>query len=150
MSKLNPAVERVTARIIARSKDSRQRYLDLIAREAEQFPGRGALSCSNLAHGFAAALDDKSAIKSGQGANLAIVTAYHDMLSAHQPYGRYPEAIEVFKKAVSLTPGDANAHFGLGLSYLSTKNRSLALEQYKILKTLDADMADELFDRIYR
>lgn len=103
MSKLHPAVERVTARIIDKSKDSRRRYLDLMEREAERFPNRNALSCSNLAHGFAAALDDKAAIKSGRGANLAIVTAYNDMLSAHQPYGRYPEAMKLYAREVGAT-----------------------------------------------
>lgn len=103
MSKLHPAIERVTARIVDRSKDSRRRYLDLMDREAERFPNRNALSCSNLAHGFAAALDDKPAIKSGRGANLAIVTAYNDMLSAHQPYGRYPEAMKLYAREVGAT-----------------------------------------------
>ncbi|GHA01542.1 phosphogluconate dehydratase [Novosphingobium arvoryzae] len=103
MSKLHPVVERVTARIIDRSKDRRQRYLDLMDREAERFPNRNALSCSNLAHGFAAALEDKGAIKSGRGANLAIVTAYNDMLSAHQPYGRYPEAMKMYAREVGAT-----------------------------------------------
>ncbi len=103
MSKLHPAVERVTARIIDKSKDSRRRYLDLMEREAERFPNRNALSCSNLAHGFAAALEDKGAIKSGRGANLAIVTAYNDMLSAHQPYGRYPEAMKLYAREVGAT-----------------------------------------------
>jgi phosphogluconate dehydratase len=103
MSNLHPAVERVTARIIDRSKDSRRRYLELMDREAERFPNRNALSCSNLAHGFAAALDDKTAIKSGRGANLAIVTAYNDMLSAHQPYGRYPEAMKLYAREVGAT-----------------------------------------------
>ncbi len=103
MSKLHPIVERVSARIIERSKDSRRRYLDLLDREAEKFPNRNALSCSNLAHGFAAALDDKAAIKSGRGANLAIVTAYNDMLSAHQPYGRYPEAMKLYAREVGAT-----------------------------------------------
>ena len=103
MSKLHPVVERVTARIVDKSKDSRRAYLDLIAREAEKFPGRGALSCSNLAHGFAAALDDKAAIKNGRGPNLAIVTAYNDMLSAHQPYGRYPEAMKLYAREVGAT-----------------------------------------------
>ena len=103
MSNLHPAVERVTARIIDRSKDSRRRYLELMDREAERFPNRNALSCSNLAHGFAAALDDKAAIKSGRGANLAIVTAYNDMLSAHQPYGRYPEAMKLYAREVGAT-----------------------------------------------
>ena len=103
MSKLHPAIERVTARIIDRSKDSRRRYLDLMEREAERFPNRNALSCSNLAHGFAAALEDKTAIKSGRGPNLAIVTAYNDMLSAHQPYGRYPEAMKLYAREVGAT-----------------------------------------------
>ncbi|NCU12595.1 MAG: phosphogluconate dehydratase [Sphingomonadaceae bacterium] len=103
MSKLHPAVERVTQRIIDKSKDSRRRYLDLMEREAERFPNRNALSCSNLAHGFAAALEDKTAIKSGRGANLAIVTAYNDMLSAHQPYGRYPEAMKMYAREVGAT-----------------------------------------------
>ncbi len=103
MTKLHPTVERVTARIIDKSKDSRRRYLELIDREAERFPGRGALSCSNLAHGFAAALEDKTAIASGRGPNLAIVTAYNDMLSAHQPYGRYPEAMKLYAREVGAT-----------------------------------------------
>ena len=103
MSKLHPAIGRVTARIIERSKDSRRRYLELMDAEAEKFPNRGALSCSNLAHGFAAALDDKAAIKSGRGANLAIVTAYNDMLSAHQPYGRYPEAMKLYAREIGAT-----------------------------------------------
>ena len=91
MTNLHPVIERVTARIIDKSKDSRRRYFDLIEAEAEKFPGRGALSCSNLAHGFAAALEDKSAIAHGRGPNLAIVTAYNDMLSAHQPYADTPK-----------------------------------------------------------
>jgi len=103
VTSLHPAVERVTARIIDKSRDSRRRYLELMDREAEQFPGRGALSCSNLAHGFAAALEDQGAIKSGRGPNLAIVTAYNDMLSAHQPYGRYPEAMKLYAREVGAT-----------------------------------------------
>ena len=103
MTKLHPAIERVTARIIEKSADSRRRYLELMDREAERFPNRNALSCSNLAHGFAAALEDKGAIKSGRGPNLAIVTAYNDMLSAHQPYGRYPEAMKLYAREVGAT-----------------------------------------------
>ncbi len=103
MSKLHPVIERVTARIIDKSKDSRRRYLDLMDAEAEKFPGRGALSCSNLAHGFAAALEDKGAIANGRGPNLGIITAYNDMLSAHQPYGRYPEAMKLYAREVGAT-----------------------------------------------
>jgi len=64
--------------------------------------------------------------------------------------GRYPEAIEAFKRAVSLLPDSANAHFGLGLSYLSVGDKGSALEEYKVLKTLNKAMANELFDRIYK
>ena len=103
MTSLNPVIESVTQRIIDKSKDSRHRYLELMEREAEKFPGRGALSCSNLAHGFAAAEGDKPALAHGRGPNLAIVTAYNDMLSAHQPYGRYPEAIKLYAREVGAT-----------------------------------------------
>ena len=90
---LHPSIERVTARIIERSKPGRARYLDLMEREGDRHGSRTALSCSNLAHGFAASESDKPAIAAGAAPNLAIVTAYNDMLSAHQPYGRYPEAM---------------------------------------------------------
>jgi phosphogluconate dehydratase len=100
---LHPTVERVTQRIIEKSRAGRARYLELMEREGEKFPNRNALSCSNLAHGFAASEGDKPAIKSGRGANLAIVTAYNDMLSAHQPYGRYPEAMKLYAREVGAT-----------------------------------------------
>lgn len=103
MTKLNPAIERVTARIIDKSRAGRQRYLDLIAREAETGLGRPRLSCGNLAHGFAAAEADQATIKDGHAPNIGIVTAYNDMLSAHQPYGRYPEAIKLFAREVGAT-----------------------------------------------
>jgi phosphogluconate dehydratase len=103
MSSLYPVVERVTQRIIEKSADSRRRYLDLMAREGDRHGGREFLSCSNLAHGFAAALEDKPAIATSRGPNLAIVTAYNDMLSAHQPYGRYPEAMKLFAREVGAT-----------------------------------------------
>ena len=100
---LNLVVAAVTARIVERSTVSRRRYLDFIAREAEAGARRGSLSCGNLAHGFAAAGDDKSAIRKGAAMNIGIVTAYNDMLSAHQPYGRYPEAIKLFAREAGAT-----------------------------------------------
>jgi len=103
MTDLAPAVARVTDRIIERSKDGRARYLDLVAREADRHSDRSFLSCSNLAHGFAAAGEDKSAIATGSANNLAIVTAYNDMLSAHQPYGRYPEQMKLWAREVGAT-----------------------------------------------
>jgi len=103
MTSLHPAIARVTERIVERSRDSRRRYLDLMDREGERHGSREALGCSNLAHGFAAALEDKPAILAGRARNLAIVTAYNDMLSAHQPYGRYPEAMKLYAREVGAT-----------------------------------------------
>jgi len=103
MTNLDPAIARVTERIVARSRDSRRRYLDLMEREGERHGNRDFLSCSNLAHGFAAALEDKDSIAGARGPNLAIVTAYNDMLSAHQPYGRYPEQMKLFAREVGAT-----------------------------------------------
>ena len=103
MSKLHPVVERVTARIIERSAPSRAAYLELIGAEGERHGSRSFLSCSNLAHGFAASEGDKGAIMGGRAPNLGIVTAYNDMLSAHQPYGRYPAAMKLYAREVGAT-----------------------------------------------
>ena len=103
MTDLNPVVAAVTARIAERSAVSRRRYLDFIAREGEAGAARGNLSCGNLAHGFAASGDDKAVIRRGAAMNIGIVTAYNDMLSAHQPYGRYPEQIKLFAREVGAT-----------------------------------------------
>jgi phosphogluconate dehydratase len=100
---MNSTVERVTARIIEKSHAGRARYLDFIAREAEAGLTRGSMSCGNLAHGFAASGDDKPLIRAGRAMNIGIVTAYNDMLSAHQPYGRYPEQIKLFAREVGAT-----------------------------------------------
>ena len=95
MTNLHPAISRVTERIIERSARRRAAYLELMDRQREAGTNRGVLSCGNLAHGFAAAGDDKPAIRGGRAMNIGIVTAYNDMLSAHQPYGRYPEQIKL-------------------------------------------------------
>ncbi len=100
---LHPAVEAVTARIVERSAPGRARYLDLIARERDSGVDRPNLSCGNLAHGFAASGEDKAAIRGGRAMNIGIVTAYNDMLSAHQPYGRYPEQMKLFAREVGAT-----------------------------------------------
>ena len=103
MAALHPTIARVTDRIIARSAPRRAAYLELMERQREAGTNRGTLSCGNLAHGFAAAEEDKPAIRSGTAMNIGIVTAYNDMLSAHQPYGRYPEQIKIFAREVGAT-----------------------------------------------
>jgi phosphogluconate dehydratase len=100
---MNDAIIKVTQRIIEKSKTSRQNYLDFIAREADKGVNRSSISCGNLAHGFAASGEDKPSIRAGTGMNIGIVTAFNDMLSAHQPYGRYPEAIKLFAREVGST-----------------------------------------------
>ncbi|MDC8830864.1 phosphogluconate dehydratase [Alteromonas gilva] len=92
---MNTQVNEVTQRIIERSKASRAAYLAKIERARGQGPHRGVLSCGNLAHGFAACnTDDKSDLRSMTKANIAIVSSYNDMLSAHQPYETYPQIIK--------------------------------------------------------
>jgi phosphogluconate dehydratase len=100
---LNPILGSVTDRIIERSKRTRRRYLDLMAEQKERGINRPRLSCGNFAHGFAASGEDKAAISTLAGPNIGIVTAYNDMLSAHQPYGRYPEQMKIFAREVGAT-----------------------------------------------
>jgi phosphogluconate dehydratase len=100
---LNPEIEMVTERIIERSSTTRRAYLDLIARERETGVDRPRLSCGNLAHAFAASGEDKPAIREGRAMNIGIVTAYNDMLSAHQPYGRYPDQMKLFAREAGAT-----------------------------------------------
>jgi phosphogluconate dehydratase len=93
MVQLNARIAEITDRIVRRSRDRRQPYLDRIDAAVTRVP-RMRLGCANQAHGFAAcAPADKDRLREGRVANLGIVTAYNDMLSAHQPYERYPELI---------------------------------------------------------
>lgn len=98
---MHPKVLEVTARIEARSRDARAAYLDKIAEWRGRGPGRARLSCSNLAHVFAASPDGDKAVQRLVGpANLGIVTAYNDMLSAHQPFAAYPDIIKAAARDV--------------------------------------------------
>ena len=103
MSEMHATVEAVTARIVERSKQGRQAYLDLIAKQRDAGVNRPVLSCGNLAHGFAASGEDKASIRDGKAMNIGIISAYNDMLSAHQPYGRYPEQMKIFAREVGAT-----------------------------------------------
>lgn len=92
---LHPVVEQVTNRIIGRSKRSRAAYLEHL--EAARIKGvqRGALSCTNLAHGFAAfPANDKLKLREYKEPSVAIVSSYNDMLSAHQPFEYFPKVIK--------------------------------------------------------
>lgn len=88
-------IEAVTERIIERSRDSRSRYLQNIAEAAEKGPHRAELSCGNLAHACAASPEDeKKNYQDQKTVNIGIVSAYNDMLSAHQPFENYPALIK--------------------------------------------------------
>ena len=100
---LNRTIAAVTDRIVERSRPTRRRYLQLMADQKARGVDRPRLSCGNFAHGFAASGEDKAAISTLAGPNIAIVTAYNDMLSAHQPYGRYPEQMKIFAREVGAT-----------------------------------------------
>ena len=96
---MNSIIQEVTDRIEERSRKLRQAYLDKIEAARRNGPHRGVLSCGNLAHGFAACnQQDKADLRSMTKANVAIVSSYNDMLSAHQPYETYPDII---REAVS-------------------------------------------------
>ncbi|SNS80064.1 phosphogluconate dehydratase [Tropicimonas sediminicola] len=90
---LNATVARVTERIRERSHDSRHAYLEQMQKAAEAGPARAHLTCGNQAHAYAAMGEDKAALAEGRAPNIGIVTAYNDMLSAHQPFERYPDLI---------------------------------------------------------
>jgi phosphogluconate dehydratase len=92
---LHPVTERVTARIAERSARLRGAYLARIDAARPSGPARKDLGCGNLAHGFAASGADKPQLKAGHAGHLGIVTAYNDMLSAHQPMEHYPTLIRM-------------------------------------------------------
>jgi phosphogluconate dehydratase len=104
MTRLNARVRDVTERIRDRSRASRAAYLARTRAEAAASTTRSRLSCANLAHGFAASTaPDKDALKQLQWPNLAIVTSYNDMLSAHQPFERYPGLIRLAAREAGAT-----------------------------------------------
>jgi phosphogluconate dehydratase len=95
MASLHPTLIQVTERIVERSKPTRSAYLARIDGAQGKFPARGALSCANLAHGFAGLEgNDKLAIKAIRDPNVGIVSAYNEMLSAHAPYKDFPDIIK--------------------------------------------------------
>ena len=87
---LHSQILNVTQRVIDRSRTTRKAYLDHIHQEKKKGISRQRLSCGNLAHGFAACSQgDKQSIQSLTKMNVGIISAYNDMLSAHQPYHRH-------------------------------------------------------------
>src|SRR5687768_851170 len=98
------SIQDVTDRVAARSAATRRDYLSRIAAARESGVHRATLSCGNLAHGFAACSpSDKAKLAGTRSLNLGIVTSYNDMLSAHQPYGTYPDLIKAAAREIGAT-----------------------------------------------
>ena len=91
---MNPVIQRVTDRVIARSKESRAAYLEEVRSRRRDNPARKNLSAGNQAHAAAGcAVHDKLQLLGANWANIGIVTSYNDMLSAHQPFEKFPDII---------------------------------------------------------
>jgi len=101
---LDPHVAKITDAIRERSRATRRAYLELVDAARKRPPNRAHLTCGNLAHVAAACgSGDKSALIAGNAPNLGIVSAYNDMLSAHQPYGAYPDVIKDVARRLGAT-----------------------------------------------
>ena len=95
MNTIHPVLQAVTDRIAERSKPPRAAYLHQIREAGDRGPARGRLACANLAHGFAASgKTDKKALRGVVKPNIAIVSSYNDMLSAHKPFEAFPAQLK--------------------------------------------------------
>ena len=134
---LDARIRDVTDRIIERSRPMREAYLARLEQAAAQGPARAHLSCSNAAHAYAAMGEDKAALAGDRLPNLGIVTAYNDMLSAHQPFETYPALIREAARAAGATAqvaggvpamcdGVTQGRAGMELSLMSRDTIALA------------------------
>ncbi|MFB2532287.1 phosphogluconate dehydratase [Paracoccus sp. p3-h83] len=156
---LHATIARVTDAIRARSQDSRAAYLAGIAEQAARGPARAHLACGNQAHAYAAMGADKPALAEGRAANIGIVTAYNDMLSAHQPYERYPDLIRAAVRAAGATAqvaggvpamcdGVTQGQRGMELSLFSREVIALATGVALSHNTFDAALYLGVCDKI--
>lgn len=158
-ARINARVAEVTDRIARRSHDSRARYLDRIANAAST-PVRRRLGCANQAHAFAACGGrDKQLMQDGHVPSLGIVTAYNDMLSAHQPYERFPELIRQSARAAggvaqvaggvpAMCDGITQGEAGMELSLFSREVIALSTAVALSHQTFDAAVFLGICDKI--
>ncbi|MBT8459925.1 MAG: phosphogluconate dehydratase [Boseongicola sp.] len=156
---LNDTVHRVTERIIARSDQTRGSYLDKIKRAQDGGVKRAHLSCGNQAHAYAAMGEDKAALVADRAPNIGIVTAYNDMLSAHQPFKDYPDQIKKAARQAGATAqvaggvpamcdGVTQGQTGMELSLFSRDVIALATGVALSHNTFDAAMYLGVCDKI--
>ncbi|HET8765099.1 MAG TPA: phosphogluconate dehydratase [Rhodanobacter sp.] len=160
MTTLHPVVAEVTARIVERSRATRSAYLARIDAAKAQGVYRHRLGCSNLAHSFAAAPDpDKSKLRGKITPNIGIVTAYNDMLSAHQPYEPYPVQIRQAARLVgavaqvaggvpAMCDGITQGRAGMELSLFSREVIAMAAAVALSHDTFDAALMLGICDKI--
>lgn len=135
---MNETIQNVTNRIIKRSKKSREIYLNRIKEAKEKHTKRINISCSNLAHTMASmSEEEKELLKDDTSYNMAIITAYNDMLSAHQPYFKYPDILkkelikskstaQVASGVPAMCDGVTQGQKGMELSLFSRDNIAMA------------------------
>ncbi len=157
---LHARVAEITERIARRSQDGRARYLERIAAAADHRPHRRRLGCANQAHGFAACTPgDKAMLRQGDGPSLGIVTAYNDMLSAHEPYERYPDLIRAAAREAggvamvaggvpAMCDGITQGEAGMELSLFSRDTIALSTAIALSHQTFDAAVFLGICDKI--
>ena len=107
---INLVIQSVTEKIQKRSEKKRLSYLNRMNEARKDGPRRAHLTCGNQAHAYAPVVDDQKRLIEGVGGNIGIITAYNDMLSAHQPFQSYPDLI---KKAARIAGGTAQVAAGV-------------------------------------
>ncbi|MEJ6395059.1 phosphogluconate dehydratase [Gymnodinialimonas sp. 2305UL16-5] len=156
---LDTRIDDITARIIDRSRDARGRYLDRMRALAEDGPRRAHLTCGNQAHAYAAMGGDKDALAQGRVPNIGIVTAYNDMLSAHQPFETYPQKLKEAARRAGATAqvaggvpamcdGVTQGQVGMELSLFSRDVIALAAGVALSHNTFDAALYLGVCDKI--
>ncbi len=157
---MHPRIIEVTDRLIARSRPTRERYLAMIAAAASEDPQRGALQCANFAHGVAGCSgQDKQTLRLLSAANVAIVSAYNDILSAHQPYEDYPQQLKQALREIGsvgqfaagvpamcdgVTQGEPGMELGIASREVIAMSTALALSH----KLFDATLCLGICDKI--
>lgn len=157
---MHPRVLEVTERLIARSRVTRERYLHMIRGAASDGPMRGKLQCANFAHGVAGCgTEDKQSLKMMNAANVAIVSSYNDMLSAHQPYEHYPEALKQALREIGsvgqfaggvpamcdgVTQGEPGMELGIASREVIAMSTAIALSHNMFDATLCLGICDKI------
>jgi phosphogluconate dehydratase len=156
----HPTLHEVTARIVERSRGSRARYLASVASMRRPGPYRSDLGCANAAHAFAAMPGtDKLRLRESRQPNIGIITAYNDMLSAHQPYEHYPERLRATARALGATAqvaggvpamcdGITQGYEGMELSLFSRDVIALATAVALSHNVFDATLCLGICDKI--